>query len=1303
MNSLSKYPSFVSPGRIRTLVVPIGKWKQNQFIEAVNRIKDYSEIRLLDITPIDSPLFTPQGFPNGRLFFDFDFTSNNDSLELFLYDFQPFRKTFIVIGLVNDDSPIEQNLQVLKEKYQTVISMNLIYYNNENPKIIDSQLPNVFHTNLSLKPNNLETIICDIGHNFLEALSHYYSSYKHVTLRSPGAIGGNSISKAIITRYGPNNTLVNPTDIQKPSSNSSKRLSSFEMTTNSIKRSASLKLANTLSTSDSRTQQKSRGRQLKIIGNFQLLAGRYSDALTSFTESVTLLYKLRDFLWLGSAIDGIAICFISLNYLNIPFQVPEIIHLLCPLQTVDQLSSITTTSTTENSKTNVHSSQITSTSTKSIPRTSISAIPQNLQSPRNSTNITASFLDVDISTINLPHLIRKMAEKILYYYELTLTSNNEYVPNIVYCDFVLKTLSFMVACHNEPTLSPEILDSIMHEDLPKFHVKCKRLDDNDMEFSSEDIYVFATKLFELQLDTLSIELQVNIYMTLAKTYKVLGFQRKEAFTLKLLLKSLETFGENLFWSKNHREIIHEILKTYGITRRRPELNIPDSKDVSWFILQKRALNLCVSLAKKVNDIELMAELSIKLLTNFTHILNASEQNILFKEFIQPCITNGSIKKYWDPFVIRNCSIQRLEFDEPGTQSAKLPVEMSIKDIDKSPLRDTKAQIKTDEVFNPFKISTTKKVKFAPEIVNDNILLVGDKAEFTCTLQNPFKFDLHITELQFGSELSKHCELKDEYFTKSNPYIIKPESFKDITLQIVLKKSTFSDGCLIDCLSLSAFDLPNQEFKIVNSEQHTASVKTSVKEYHTSSDNVTDINASVNERSNYGSLDLKIFPEQPQLQITNKSNIAENSLMILDGTKTKIILNIRNKSLSCPIDFMSFHTISNIERDLKNDYWKKYQPDELYAVEKQLKMLKDSAITINNAPKKMKPGENISLEMEVDVTNAPFTFSEFNLVIKYGMNVENSENVYVKELEVPYEVTIQKTIEVANLDVIPLNEEITTDNTSVDWIKYVQAKLNSHSGKNIHDFVLLLLDFRNSWLDGLNLQVQFDDFESKKYLIETGHTLRMIIPIQKIEFEKKGFGNKQIPRVVAGRQFIQSSLKTEEEAELREQFWCREYILDRLKCRWNFFHDGDSNGYIDCRKFLEKFDSKMVSTLYKGKSLFTVKLHTDNTTVNIGDDLKLGVHLENTRTKITDDIPPQRKLNIWIIDHKTSKILPRSNSRILYNGTFSRMISTDKPFSTEFNLLPVEPGTYEICAAVARLESQDPLLHFDSESIIITVK
>ncbi|SMN19635.1 similar to Saccharomyces cerevisiae YDR407C TRS120 One of 10 subunits of the transport protein particle (TRAPP) complex of the cis-Golgi which mediates vesicle docking and fusion [Maudiozyma saulgeensis] len=1286
MDLVAKYPSYISPARIRTLIVPIGKWKRKDFIRAVNNIKEYSEIRLLDITPVDSPLFTPQGFPNGRLLFDFDIIGHNDSSELFLYDFQPFRKTFVIIGLVNNDSSINQNLQTLKEKYPTAISTNLIYSNGFDDSLPQS-LPNVFSTTFQT-PKNLETIICDIGHNFLEALSHYYSSYKHVTLRSPGAIGGNSISKTIINRHG-TNTLVNPTDTQKPTSNSVKRLSSFEITTNSIKRSASLKLANTLSTSDGRTQQKSRGRQLKILGNFQLLAGRYSDALTSFTESVTLLYKLRDFLWLASAIDGIAICFISLSYLEIPFQVPEIINLLCPLQTVD---------TVVNNKPHIPTA---SPSTQSAPRTSISTMPSQLQSPRNSMNVTASFLDIDVTTINLPHLVRKMAEKILYYYELTLSNNSEYVPSTVYCNFVLKTLTFMVACHNTENFSPETLERIVHH---QFANKRKpfELDDGEKEFSREDIYMFAIRLLEIQLENIPIESQVTLYITLAYTFKTLGFERKQALVLRLLLAVLSSSTEQIFWSENHRAIIEDILDIYAVNSRHSELLQLDASERTWFILQKNALNLCLSIVKKFDDTDLISKLALKLLSNFTHMLTASEQSSLFTDYIQPCISIGSICSYWDPFIIRNCSFQRLEFDEPGGQSAKLPIEAAISDINKSVIKDAAEQIKTDEVFNPFKISSSKKVKFAPTKVSDNILLVGDKAEFTCTLQNPFKFDLKITKLQFPPSIMEYCELKDIYLSKTNPYVIKAESLKEITIPVILKKATSNDGFTIDSLSLSAFELPPEEFKIVDSERRFPFLEDQLNKVQKDENLTPDTEHFANERCKYGSLDIKIFPEQPQLQIMNKSNIAENSIMILDGTKTKIIINIRNKSLNCPIDYIMFHSITNVEKELKSDYWKKYKPDELFEVEKQLDKLKTCAIKVSNAPKSLKPGEDVQLEIEVDVTHAPFDFNEFVLSIKYGMTASDSNHIYIKELEIPYEVTIQKTVEVANLDIIPLNDNISYDKSSVDWIEFVQTKLENDPNCNTHDFVLLLLDFRNSWLDGLNLQVHFDDFQSKKYLIEANHTLRMIIPVKKIEFLKKGFGNKQIPHIVEGRQFIQSGLNVKQESDLREAFWCREYILERLQCNWNFFHDNNLSGSVDFRKFLEKFDSKMVSTIYKGKSLFTVKLTADNTTVSIGSNIKLSVHLENTREIITDDIPSQRKLNIWIIDQKTSKILPRSNGRVLYNGTLSKTVSTDKPFSTKFDLLPVEPGVYEICAAVARLDNQDPLLHFDSESIILTV-
>ncbi|GMM58736.1 Trs120 protein [Maudiozyma humilis] len=1288
MDALTKYPSYVSPSRIRTLIVPIGKWKRQAFVRAVDMIKNYSEIRLLDITPIDSPLFTPQAFPSGRLLFDFDILAHNDSLELFLYDFQPFRKTFVIIGLVNDDSPIESNLQVLKEKYPTAISVNLIYSKMEQERK-DAQLPNVFLSDMN-NPKNLEMVLCDIGRNFLEALSHYYSSYKHVTLRSPGAIGGNSITKTVINRRGPN-TLTNPTDTPKPNSTSAKRLSSFELTTNSIKRSASLKLASTLSTTEGRTQQKSRGRQLKILGNFQLLAGRYADALTSFTESVTLLYKLRDFLWLASAIDGIAICFISLSYLDIPFQIPEIIDLLCPVQKVDD--------TLENTE------SATSTASKPVSRTSISTLPSQLQSPRASMNITATFLDLDVKTINLPALILRMSEKIMYYYELTLTSNSEYVPSIVYCNFLLKTLTFMVACHNSSVFTPEILDSLI-DNKPNTKVlsfNVNEIDPAANELSREEIYIFADRLFQLQLNQMSLESQVNIYITLSHVFDALNFQRKKALILKMLLNTIQSSAEHIMWSKNHRAIIEFLLDTYGISDRNSETSVRDASEMSWFMLQKNALSLCLSIVKKFNDTEFTSILALKLLTNFTHMLTASEQQQLLVDYIQPCISRGTVKSYWDPFIIRGCSFQRLEFDEPGTQSSKLPVEMEIGSMNSLSLTDIPKETKTDEVFNPFKHTDNNINTKVHNKEGDSEFLVGDMAEFTCTLQNPFKFEIAITDIQFSKEVFDVCELRDTYLSEENPYIISANSIKQITLPVIMKKPTGTSNIYIDRLQLSVFGLDLEEFKIVNSERVSIPTSFQEKSNRESVHENTAGFAGDNERCTYDSLNIKILPEQPQLQIMNKSDLSQNSLMILDGTKTKTILCIRNKSLTCPIDYIQFHTVTNIERELKNDYWKRNTPDALYELENRLNTLQKSTIRIENNPKSLKPGEDVQIDVTIDVTEAPFEFTDFSLLIKYGMYSTDKNHAYAKELEIPYEVTIRKTVEVASLDVIPLNEAISEDVTDVDWICYLQKKLKEHPTLTVHDYVLVLLDFRNSWLDGLYINVDFDDFNSKGYLIEANHTLRMIIPVKKIDFQKKGFANKAIPQIVEGRQFIQSGLNKKEEGEMREAFWCREYLLSGLQCNWKFFHDSNLSGAVDFRKFLEKFDSKIVSTIYKGKSLFSVKLSLESTEVTSGDMVRLTVELSNTRSHVDDSVPAQRKLNLWILDHSTSKILPRSNRRVLYNGTLVRTIETTKPCSVNFDLLPIESGKYELCAAVARPDSVDPLLHFDSESVVITVK
>lgn len=510
MDFLSSNLSFVNPCKVRTLVVPIGKWKKRDFLNQFETLRANNEVRLLDITPIDCPLFTPQAFPNGRVFYDFTISQHADALDLFLYDFEPFRKIFVIIGLVNDKSDPVDNMNILKERYPTVISHNLLYTDKSliNSDVENQDISNIFHYN-SDKLENYETILCDITRNFLVALNHYYSSYKHVTLRSPGAIGGNAVRKTslLMSALPGNQSRGSGSLYNSNSTNTNKRLSSFEMTTNNIKRSASLKLSTSLASTDNKIQTRAQGRQYKILGNFQLLAGRVSDALNSFNEAVILLYRVRDLLWLGSALDGVAICAVILSYLQMPFKIPHIVALICPMESPN--NSIEALS----------------------PRNSLT---NSVQSPRNSLTLATSEANIDVDMSNLPVLVKAILDKALHYYDESLSHNSEYAPQIVYSQFLSRTLGFMLCCNSAVVQSQNVASSIINCNYSNKPLK----DCENLSFSNSDVYSFCGKVLLLKIDDMELEEQSSIFSLLSKAYASLQLTRKQAFTLRLLLVSI---------------------------------------------------------------------------------------------------------------------------------------------------------------------------------------------------------------------------------------------------------------------------------------------------------------------------------------------------------------------------------------------------------------------------------------------------------------------------------------------------------------------------------------------------------------------------------------------------------------------------------------------------------------------------------------------------------------------------------------------------------------------------------------------
>lgn len=257
--------------------------------------------------------------------------------------------------------------------------------------------------------------------------------------------------------------------------------------------------------------------------------------------------------------------------------------------------------------------------------------------------------------------------------------------------------------------------------------------------------------------------------------------------------------------------------------------------------------------------------------------------------------------------------------------------------------------------------------------------------------------------------------------------------------------------------------------------------------------------------------------------------------------------------------------------------------------------------------------------------------------------------------------------------------------------------------NLHprDFILLLLDFRNSWIDGIKLNVQFEDFTSNEYHVEASHTSRVIVPIRKINYKENNFENIPIPRFNPDRQFIQSGLNEEQTIEMRQKFWCREYIISRLKCNWKLTTDQSVRGSVDFNKFIEKFDHKMVHTIYPGRLFFEVQLFLDEPKVKVGKRINLKILAEPTSICRKKQNSIINFLDIIILDRKTSKLLPRSNRRILYNGSLTMPISTVKASEVNLEIIPIEKGQYEFSVCISK-SNKDGIIQFDSESVILSV-
>ena len=127
---------------------------------------------------------------------------------------------------------------------------------------------------------------------------------------------------------------------------------------------------------------------------------------------------------------------------------------------------------------------------------------------------------------------------------------------------------------------------------------------------------------------------------------------------------------------------------------------------------------------------------------------------------------------------------------------------------------------------------------------------------------------------------------------------------------------------------------------------------------------------------------------------------------------------------------------------------------------------------------------------------------------------------------------------------------------------------SNEGAFPSDHFLLVLEFRNSWINALNLTLSVtrknDSVDKISQQLQNGQTRRIVIPLPRI-FLPSSTWETALPRRSRERQFIKHSEETRDSIIVaRKAWWYRHHILESITGRWSEDDRGGRSGDVEMR-------------------------------------------------------------------------------------------------------------------------------------------
>jgi hypothetical protein len=570
--------------------------------------------------------------------------------------------------------------------------------------------------------------MCDLTSDFLAELSILASARQVAPFKSPGL---KELDVPVKTQTGFKTFKVSLSrrdsgaSLHSPTKSSSSGLSRKPTT-------LSLNLSD-------KTKARQRGRMLKYIAGMYLLAGHWQDALRDFTEAAISLKTAHDFLWLASALEGIGVCLVLLNFLEIPVPIPTVaLDLLPSSQAIEAAETLA-------------------------------------------------------ANLSLLEFITDNTGSVLKYYSRSQGSPEESVPQTIYCETVLRYINFLTVIRLGGGWNPASLNALVRDvDIPKNITAASP--------SISTIVGWCNKVYATELTNLPMLSQFRVYGGLASVYARNDLVRKRTFILREMLANLvkplrrnNAINPGISHEcQNLRSLLDSLIPVFGI----------ETVGFGWEKLKVSFLKTALELSEALDDHTGVIKYAGQLLSTSADILNQSEQFSILRSIdmaAEKARRDGQgnlLSEYWDQNLLReitflpsNTSIQPVKVTKKSTNANVFlhnPFEQKPAAKELVLVENERSEF-IISLQNPFAFEV--HIKKLEILTNDNEIVLQSVLHLNDIYIAPMSvFELNFPVFPVGSGTLvikgckikvANCEMKEFYLKK--PLLVQNDKVKTIGL------------------------------------------------------------------------------------------------------------------------------------------------------------------------------------------------------------------------------------------------------------------------------------------------------------------------------------------------------------------------------------------------------------------------------------------------------------------------------------------------------------------------------------------